>query len=453
MSEILTQKPKWFKILLVITSIYFIFRVIAQQAVHLGLLDLGLDPEVTLWFGRDLRIVVTAALRLAERGNTYYLGEWGEGFDIYNYTPFYALLISQIATRLPFNIHAFLHGFITIAAYIFLFLSWLKIFPKMGLSQVNAIMISFLPLWLIYEGFWSDLILLNMYIPLTLVASWLFVFIWQEKLIPAAILLVLILQVKPQWAFALALPLVLGNFSFFIKLLLLTVSGYLGVILATTLWLGWDYGIVQYQDYYTMLSIAPLKITWHGPDEFIGYDHSIAQIYFYLFGYTPEAWLTVRFIKLALIIPFGIIVFISWLRCRRGQVVQLQPSQILEVYFALYFVAFIWLNLVWEITFAIILFIYLWGMATKSWEKWVFAVPFLIYAVADLWRNIGVPLAAAILGEKTLSTQGIPVWADPLFQLPIIMIVVLTGYILMSRRFLLATRTSDSPAIPERQII
>lgn len=416
--------------------------MIAQFAVHLGLVDTGMGAEVTAWFGRDLRIVVDAALRLAERGDTYYLGTWPEGFDVYNYTPFYALLISQIATRLAFPLHAFLHGIVNLLAYIMLFFSWRKIFPLIGLPEASHSLVTFLPLWLIYERIWSDTLLLNVYIILALIASWLFVFVWQERLIPAAILLVLILQIKPQWAFALGLPLVLGRFRFFFKLLLTTLAGYLGIVAVTILLLGWDYGIAQYRDYYTMLAVAPLKISWHGPEQFIGYDHSIAQIYFYLLGYHPSAWPIVRLIKLALIAPLGIVTVLAWLPPKAGKLARADHA--FEAFFALYFAAFIWLDLVWEITLAIILFHYLWSGSMSPRAKWAFGLPFLLYALADIWRAIGMPLSALLMGLDTIAALGPPIWADPLFRIPVIMIVILTAY------FLLTARLFRVISVPER---
>jgi hypothetical protein len=290
-------------------------------------------------------------------------------------------------------------------------------------------MIGILPLWFIYAAWWGDAILLNIYIILALMVSWLFYFIWQEQLWPSALLLVLILQVKPQWAFPLALPLLLGRFRFFAKLLALVVGGYLLVAIATIFWLGKDYGLAQYYAYYRMLAVASTKIPWHGAGEYIGYDHSIAQIYFYLFGYKESAWPIILLIKVAILTPLGI----AAIRLlRRNQ--EPHPSLALEAFFALYFASFIWLDLVWETTLSIIVFIYLMMIARDRRVRWLVAVPFVWYALVDLWQLVGVPLSAVAVGEAEVLKHGPPLWADPSFRIPIIMFVILAFYTVLVKR-------------------
>ncbi len=419
--------------LVIVTALYFVVRESAQLAVHAGWLDPGMtsgpeaSDEITTWFGGDLRIVVDAAMDLVERRDMYPVGKWVVTFDEYNYTPFYALCISQIATRLPFNVHAFLHGIVSLVAYVALFFTWRRLFPLLGVPEAAEAMIGLLPVWLIYNPRWGDAILLNIYVILALTVSWLFYFIWRERLWPSALLLILILQVKPQWAFPLALPLLLGQFRFFVKLLALAVGGYLLIVAITIFWLGTDYGVAQYYAYYRMLAIAPAKIPWHGPGEYIGYDHSIAQIYFYLFGYKGAAWPVVRLIKLAILAPLGVV---AVLLARRNRVHphQIYPPLVLESFFALYFASFIWLDLVWEITLSIVVFVYLMAVLDDRRARWLVAVPFIWYAIADLWQLIGIPLSAVILGEAEVIERGPPWWADPSFRIPLIMFVILACY-------------------------
>lgn len=438
----LMKRSKLFWTLVIITGLYFIARESAQLAIHAGWLDLGLPEEGAIWFGRDLRIVVDAALRMAQRGDTYYLGVWPDGFDVYNYSPLYALTVAQIATRFPFTSHALAHGLLGLVAYVALFFTWLRLFPRLGVPKAGAFQLAILPLWLIYAGWWGDSILLNIYIPLALIVSWVFYFVWQERLIPAALLLVLVLQSKPQWAFALALPLVLGRFRFFAKLFTAVVLGYLGAAALTIGILGLDYGVAQYQAYYTMLDIAPTQISWHGPGEYIGYDHSVAQIYFYLFGYSPDAWTVVRLIKLALLAPLGLVaILVMRLKPER------QPQLALEAFFSLYYASFIWLDLVWETTLSIIAFIFLMTVLQKRWQRWIVAVPFIWYAISDLWQVVGVPVSALVLGTDVVSVQGPPLWADPSFRIPIIMLVILGSYsVLLGRIFQGLNHGSPLPA-------
>ena len=424
------KRSKLFWALVIVTALYFVVREGAQLAIHAGWLDIGMAAssaeagnEANAWFGRDLRVVVGAANRLVERRDMYPIDKWMATFDEYNYSPFYALFISQISTRLPFNVQATLHALVSLAAYAALFFTWRRLFPFLGMSQASQVIVGILPLWFLYTAWWGDAILLNIYILLALTVSWLFYFIWKERLWPSALLLILILQVKPQWAFPLALPLVLGRFRFFAKLVALVVGGYLLVAMVTVLWLGTDYGLAQYTAYYRMLAIAPNKIPWHGPGEYIGYDHSIAQIYFYLFGYTDAAWPIVRLIKVLIIAPLAVIAIRL---IRRNQ--ETQPGPALEAYFALYFASFVWLDLVWETTLSIVVFVYLMAVLKDRWARWLAAVTFVGYTLADLWQVIGIPLASVVVGGAELLKHGPPLWADPSFRIPLIMLVILTFY-------------------------
>lgn len=436
------RKSKLFLAVLILFGLYFFARECAQLAAHAGWLDLGVSEDLTeTWLAGDLRIHVNAARRLAAGEDLYYSG-YPPKFEVYNYTPFYALLLSTLG-GLTFEQHALLHALLVLAAYIGLFFTWRWMFPRLGLPQALPVITLSLPVWFLFTGWWGDALLLNLYVILALVTSWLFYSLWREKLWTSAFILILILQVKPQWAFALGLPLLLGRWRFFGKLALLTAAGYLGIAALTILILGPEYGGTQYLAYLEMLSTHHLEIPWHGPGEFIGYDHSIAQIYFYLFGYDPSAWGIVRLIKLLILLPLGVLFFH---RLRQRQPGEPSPLFALEAFFLLYCASFIWLDLVWEATLSIVIFIYLMTVLPPQTRPWA-AVPFVLYALADLWQVIGIPTAAAIYGQEVISTQGPPIWADPSFHLPLTMFVFLTFYVLMLRRLFEWNPRSAAPAI------
>jgi hypothetical protein len=404
--------------------------------VHAGLIDLGLPETVgEIWVGGDLFIHVSAAQRLAAGQDLYYSGDPPK-FEVYNYSPLYALLLSGLRF-LSFRQHAVLHGVLVLAAYVGLFLTWRRVFPRMGAPQAGQMLVISLPAWLLYTAYWGDALLLNLYVILALAVSWLFIFIWEEKMWPSAILLVLILQVKPQWAFALLLPLLLGRQRFFWQLIGLVIAGYLLGLAAAVLALGPQYGLAQYAAYLEMLSTHHLEIPWHGQGQPMGYDHSIAQVYFSLFGYRSEAWPLVRAIKLALLAPLGI--FCAW----RGLLTLLarcEPTRVdgrfaLECFFSLYCAAFLWLDLVWEATLSIVIFAYLFS-SLPGLVRWLAAVPFGWYTISDLWQTVGIALASAMLGAETIAAHGPPLWADPSYHLPVILLVFLTFYGLLTARLL-----------------
>ena len=133
---------------------------------------------------------------------------------------------------------------------------------------------------------WDDFSYMNTYILIALFATFLIEAVLQENLVWASFWLgAVILPIKPHWAFALVLPLLLGRYRFFLKLLLGAALAYLIVAGITILAGGFDYGIRQYQDYFAFLSKLTRDYPWWGPDRpFLGYNHSIMQIVLYLLG-------------------------------------------------------------------------------------------------------------------------------------------------------------------------
>ena len=427
-------RSKAFRILVILLAVYFIAREAAQLGVHAGLIDLGLPEGVDVtWVGGDLFIHVSAAQRLVAGQDLYYSGIPPK-FEVYNYTPLYALLLSGVRF-LSFQQHASLHGVLVLAAYAGLFATWRHCFPRLGAPRAGQMLLLSLPAWLLYTAYWGDALLLNLYVMLALAVSWLFLFIWEEKVWPAAGLLVLILQVKPQWAFALLLPLLLGRQRFFWQLLGLVVAGYLLTLAATLLVIGPQYGLAQYAAYWEMLTTHHLEVPWHGLGEAIGYDHSIAQVYFSLFGYRPEAWPLVRVIKLALLAPLG--AFCAWrtLRTLRSPQAPVDGRYALECFFSLYCAAFLWLDLVWEATLSIVIFAYLVSSLARP-ARWLAIIPFGWYTLSDLWQTVGIALASVWMGADSIAAHGPPLWADPSYHLPVILLVFLTFYGLLTSRLL-----------------
>lgn len=419
-----------FRILLLVLAAYFLARQAAQLAVHAGLIDLGLPGDVhEVWVGGDLWIHVSAGQRLASGQDLYYSGDPPK-FEVYNYSPLYALLISKLGF-LSFRQHAVLHGLLVLGAYAGLFFTWRRAFPRLGAPQAAGVMLLSLPAWLIFTAYWGDALLLNLYVILALAASWLFLWIWDGKLWPAAVLLVLILQVKPQWAFALALPLLLGRPRFFWQLAGLTAAGYVFAAAGALLALGPGYGLGQYAAYVEMLATHHLEIPWHGQGQPIGYDHSIAQVFFSLFGYRPEAWPLVRAVKVAVLAPFGLF----GLRALARPPARPDGRYALECFFALYCASFLWLDLVWEATLSIVVFAYLFSALPRP-GRWAALAAFGAYAVADLWQTTGIAAAAALIGQDAVAAHGPPLWADPSYHLPVILLVFLTFYALLTARLL-----------------
>jgi hypothetical protein len=125
------------------------------------------------------------------------------------------------------------------------------------------------------------------------------------------------------------------------------------------------------------------------------------------------------------------------MRALRGYQVKLSLRGI-DFAFALYLGAFIWLDVVWELSLTIAIFGYL--LATLEGERMKSLVwaAFIPYALIDLWQLVSF----AVFGMDVVA-PGPYILTDPSIYIPMIMIVLLTFYALLIGRVWEAT-----PAYP-----
>jgi hypothetical protein len=253
--------------------------------------------------------------------------------------------------------------------------------------------------------------------------------ILDERLGWSLLWLTVILQTKPQWAFAAAVPLFLGRYRFFLKLVGLAILTYFAIVGVTMLIAGPTYIWQQYGNYFRFLLTMPGNFPWRGPDAaFLGYNHSIKQIVFYLLGVRASAGRLATGIKLLFLFPLGLVGMRHLLHPvdRPGGEV---PRLALDFAFALYMGAFIWLDMVWEITLGIAVFVYL--LATlKHWEaKALVWGVFLPYALIDFWQVFSF----GVFGMEVIA-PGPYILTDPSIYIPMIMVVILVFYGLLVKR-------------------
>jgi hypothetical protein len=280
---------------------------------------------------------------------------------------------------------------------------------------------------------------MNIYIITALFATFSIDAILREKLGWASFWLgAVILPIKPHWAFALALPLLLGRYRFFLKLLAGAGLAYLTVAGITLLAGGVEYGIRQYQDYFVFLSRLARDFPWWGPEKpFLGYNHSILQIVLYALGVSAANMRLATILKLVLLLPLGWI-SLKFLRNPIHRAGKDIPETALAIVFAFYLGAFIWLDMVWELSLGIVIFAYLLATTRQKGIRILLWILFGPYALLDVWR-----LASYIaLGDHVLY-EGAYVLTDPLIYVPWIMIVLLVFYALLLLRL---NRFSTSPA-------
>lgn len=424
-------ESKAYRVALIAALVYAILRL----AIQVFLFSDALRPEAVaegVQVSADLQqSYIASAQRFQAREDLYLKGSLEHVEAHYLYSPAFAFLFSPILL-LPLNILLPLLTIIHIAAYAMLYMLWAKIFDENKLTRASQIWVGLLPMFLVFSVFWDDLAYMNTYILIALCASLLIRAIIHENHWQAVFWLgVVILPIKPHWAFALALPLLLGRTRFFLKLLAGSAIAYLTAAGITILGGGIDYGLRQYADYFVFLGRLTRDYPWWGPDQlFLGYNHSIMQIVLYLTGVSAENMQLATVVKLILLLPLGW-VGLKFLRNPVGKAGHEVPQTALALGFALYLGAFIWLDMVWELSLGLVIFAFLLSVVEQKWARtlmWVFVAP---YALLDIWRLISY----LALGDSVLY-QDAYVLTDPLIYVPWIMIVLLIFYGLTLQKLL-----------------
>ena len=412
-----------YRALLVLAAIYALLRL----AIQLFLFMDAMSPEAVAQGAQvsaDLQqSYVPAAQHFQAREDLYLEGSL-EVLELhFPYSPAFAFFFMPILL-LPLTILVPLMVLLHLAAYGLFYIWWDRIFQGNGLHAAARSWAWILPMFLVFSVFWDDLAYMNIYLIVALFATFAIDAILQEKLARAAFWLgAVILPIKPHWSFALALPLLLGRYRFFLQLLVGTILAYLVVTGVTIFAGGGEYGIRQYQDYFEFLARLSRDFPWWGPERpFLGYNHSIMQIVLYYLGVSPASMSLATSIKLILLIPLGWI-GLKFLRQRIDKPGSEIPETALALVFALYLGAFIWLDMVWELSLGIVIFAYLLAVTRPGWIRSTLWVLFGVYALLDIWRLVSY----LALGDDVLY-QGAYVLTDPLIYVPWIMLVLLTFY-------------------------
>ena len=420
------SQSKTYRLLLILAIIYALLRLVIQ----IFLFSDAMRPEAVaegVQVSADLQqSYIASAQRFQAREDLYLKGALEHVEAHYLYSPAFAFFFAPILL-LPLQILLPLMLIIHIVAYGLLYIWWARIFERSKLVEVSRTWAMLLPLYIVFSVFWDDLSYMNTYILLALFATFLIDAIMQERLAWASFWLgAVILPIKPHWAFALALPLLLGRYRFFFKLLVGAALAYLIVASITLMAGGFEYGIRQYQDYFGFLARLTRDYPWWGPEmPFLGYNHSIMQVVLYFFGVSPSNMLVATIIKLLLLLPLGW-VSLRFLRHpveKKGKEV---PETALALVFAMYLGAFIWLDMVWELSLGVVIFAFLLATSETKWLQTLLWVLFGVYALLDIWRLVSY----MALGDSILY-QGAYVLTDPLIYVPWIMFVLLAFYAIL----------------------
>jgi hypothetical protein len=415
---------------------------VLRLAVHGAYLAMMLYPNAGVmggmpeWTGAegepmvpdDLRIYLDAASRLRS-GQNLYLQQDVNQMEFYQYAPSFALAFTSFLW-LPRGVVAIIHTLLHILAYALLYVGWARIFQQLGLERANTMLAWTLPVWFVFSAFWGDLGYLNIYVFMALFSTLLIEAILNRRLFWSLVWLSIILQTKPQWAFAVVVPLIMGRYRFFLKLLAMAVIVYIAIVGLTTLAMGPTYGWQQHMDYFQLLQrIQSGNYPWRGPDaRFLGYNHSIKQIAVYLLGETSSVLRLATVIKLLLLMPLVVLVF-RLARWFVGQADNFPPRIGLDFALLLYLAAFIWLDVVWELSLSVAVFTYLLATLKQRNEKMLVWAVFMPYALVDFWQLMSV----AVFGMDVVA-PGLYILTDPSIYVPLVMIVILVFYGLLIKR-------------------
>ena len=438
------SRSKTYRVLLILAVIYAILRL----AIQIFLFSDAMRPEAVaegVQVSADLQqSYIASAQHFQAREDLYLKGSLEHVEAHYLYSPAFAFFFAPVLL-LPLQILLPLMLVLHVLAYGLLYIWWHRIFDRNHLPQIASQWAHLLPLYLVFSVFWDDLSYMNTYIIIALCATFLIDAILQEKLGWASFWLgAVILPIKPHWAFALALPLLLGRYRFFFKLLVGAAVAYLIVAGTTILAGGVEYGIRQYQDYFGFLSRLSRDYPWWGPDRpFLGYNHSVLQIVLYYLGVSPANVRLATILKLILLLPLGWI-SLKFLRKPPDQPENEIPETALVLAFAFYLGAFIWLDMVWELSLGMVIFAYLLATTEQKATRVFLWVLFGPYALLDIWRLVSY----MALGEEVLY-EGAYVLTDPLIYIPWIMIVLLVFYAMLLMRL---NKFSESRSRLQRDI-
>lgn len=429
MNEIRTQwkKSKVFRVLLWAALVYAVLRMAVQALLLVYIASapaIAPDGQVA----SDLQIYVNAAQHFAAREDLYLKGSLEHLETHYPYSPAFALMFMPILL-LPLPVLVPLDAILHIAAYVFMYFRWGRIFKRLQLPRAAQMLVKLLPLWIVCTAFWDDMAYLNIYILMALAATLFIDAVLEERLGWGIFWLgVIIFPIKPQWAFAAAIPLLLGRNKFFLRLMLGSILAYCVVAGATVLMGGIEYGLRQYSDYVVFLGRLSRDFPWRGLDSpFLGYNHSVVQTILYFFGVSPTMMKITTLVKVILLLPLGW-VSVKYLMHPVNQRGDEVPQLALDFGFALYIAAFLWLDMVWEVSLGIAVFTYLLAVTESRAERILASIVFISYCLLDFWRL----LSFAILGEDALS--GAYIITDPSAYVPMILFVLLAFYAILLRR-------------------
>jgi hypothetical protein len=362
----------------------------------------------------DLKIYLEAGNRFLQREDLYIAPR--PDFGLYAYSPTFAMLVSLL-TFLPYKVVWIVDALLHIIIYWAIYWRWFTIFRQQRLDSAAEALVRLFPLWIIFTGLLYEIAYMNIYIFTAFVATLLIEAMLYQQTGKAILWLAVLLPIKPQWAFALGIPFLLGRWRFLAKVAIGGLLAYAAIFIVTTLITG-SYALQQYREYVQFLGSIPYTFVWNtlSKDGHIGYNNSIMQLVVFFTNNAPYSVGLPTAIKILLSLP---LIAIYW-RVRRDAAQQATPDFTLEWAFALYLLAFLWLDVVTELTFGIVIYTYLLGTLPSQRLKNIVRLVFLPYALTLIWITV-TGIASFMLPLSDMIV-------DPSLFIPFILIATLGLY-------------------------
>jgi hypothetical protein len=105
------------------------------------------------------------------------------------------------------------------------------------------------------------------------------------------------------------------------------------------------------------------------------------------------------------------------------------PQVALGLAFALYLGVFIWMDMVWELSLGIAVFVFLLGTLESRVARGFTWLVFLPYALLDFWQLVSY----GVIGDAVFTPSGY-ILTDPTIYVPLIMVVILIFYGMVLRQ-------------------
>ncbi len=413
-----------FRALTIIAFVLMLISLASTTLWNVGLFSVeGVPPA------NDLQIYLEAGRRFGARQGLYISPR--PDFGLYAYSPAFAAAVSPL-TLLPYNVVLLVDLLLHIIAYWILYWRWFLIFRYSGHVPLSRILIRFLPLWLVFTGILYEFTYLNIYIFMALLATLFIEAVLNKKTGLGILCLAVMLPIKPQWAFTLGLPLLFKHWRFLFHLVLGGLLSYL-VIFGLTAVLAGRYALDQYLAYFRFLPTISSVFYWNtlANQGHIGYNNSLMQLVFFFSNQAPYGMVLSQILKALLIIPLALLGLDTMRRPHQesNSVIMLEWS------FALYLGAFLLLDVLTELTFGIVIYIFLLGTLQSRFHLMVHLV-FLPYALTSIW----VITAGLLSLELPLPM----LLVDPSLFFPFILLALLGMYAIILRGLWVGRKSLDS---------